>query len=260
MHIRSVIYGTVAVAALGVGWSSAFAAPVYIGLQEFGVNGGAITQEFTGSGTASVTNLGYGTFFLSSVTAQGTPPLNEPDLDSTAVALTSTTLGAGVINVYISELNQFPVNFNSFESIFGTSVLGQIGGSITSVTEKTYVTPCTTPGQPCGNGNIFALGNLLSQTTFTATGSVTDFAGIPADINALTVPYSTTLLYTFTAVGGSYGDATSSIDLQSSTLTGGNQGEAPLPATLPLFASGLGVMGFLAKRRKRKDAAAMAAV
>ena len=121
MHIRSVIYGTVAVAALGVGWSSAFAAPVYIGVQESGVNGGAITQESTGSGTASVTNLGYGTFFLSSVTAQGTPPLNEPDLDSTAVALTSTTLGAGVINVYISELNQFPVNFNSFQSIFGTS-------------------------------------------------------------------------------------------------------------------------------------------
>jgi hypothetical protein len=33
----------------------------------------------------------------------------------------------------------------------------------------------------------------------------------------------------------------------------------PLPAALPLFASGLGVMGFLAKRRKRKSAAAIAA-
>jgi hypothetical protein len=33
----------------------------------------------------------------------------------------------------------------------------------------------------------------------------------------------------------------------------------PLPAALPLFASGLGLMGFLAKRRKRKDVAAVAA-
>jgi hypothetical protein len=29
----------------------------------------------------------------------------------------------------------------------------------------------------------------------------------------------------------------------------------PLPAALPLFATGLGVMGFLAKRRKRKTVA-----
>ena len=33
----------------------------------------------------------------------------------------------------------------------------------------------------------------------------------------------------------------------------------PLPAALPLFATGLGVMGFLARRRKRKAAAALAA-
>jgi len=33
----------------------------------------------------------------------------------------------------------------------------------------------------------------------------------------------------------------------------------PLPAALPLFASGLGVMGFLARRRKRKSAAEIAA-
>lgn len=38
----------------------------------------------------------------------------------------------------------------------------------------------------------------------------------------------------------------------------GSQGQTPLPAALPLFASGLGVMGFLAKRRKRKDTLAAA--
>jgi hypothetical protein len=39
----------------------------------------------------------------------------------------------------------------------------------------------------------------------------------------------------------------------------GHQGTTPLPAAFPLFASGLGLMGFLAKRRKRKDVAAVAA-
>jgi hypothetical protein len=37
------------------------------------------------------------------------------------------------------------------------------------------------------------------------------------------------------------------------------QAATPLPAALPLFATGLGVMGFLARRRKRKGSAAVAA-
>ena len=44
-----------------------------------------------------------------------------------------------------------------------------------------------------------------------------------------------------------------------STPFGGGQNEAPLPAALPLFTSGLGVLGLLGWRRKRKNAAALAA-
>jgi hypothetical protein len=47
-------------------------------------------------------------------------------------------------------------------------------------------------------------------------------------------------------------DQSFTIDIAAPTTT-------PLPAALPLFASGLGVMGFLAKRRKRKSGAAIAA-
>ncbi len=36
----------------------------------------------------------------------------------------------------------------------------------------------------------------------------------------------------------------------------GDGGTTPLPAALPLFASGLGVFGFIAARRKRKPVAA----
>ena len=53
------------------------------------------------------------------------------------------------------------------------------------------------------------------------------------------------------------------VDLGYSIITSPGIGNSlasatPLPAALPLFATGLGVMGWLAKRRKRKNAAALA--
>ncbi|HEY5504498.1 MAG TPA: VPLPA-CTERM sorting domain-containing protein [Sedimentisphaerales bacterium] len=42
------------------------------------------------------------------------------------------------------------------------------------------------------------------------------------------------------------------------TTGGGTLGTTPLPAALPLFATGLGVMGLVARRRKRKSAATAA--
>jgi hypothetical protein len=53
------------------------------------------------------------------------------------------------------------------------------------------------------------------------------------------------------------------IILASTTLTsssgGGTQSATPLPAALPLFATGLGALGLLARLKKRKGAAALAA-
>ena len=42
------------------------------------------------------------------------------------------------------------------------------------------------------------------------------------------------------------------------SFTGGSLTETPLPAALPLFATGLGAMGLLGWRRKRKNAATIA--
>jgi hypothetical protein len=44
----------------------------------------------------------------------------------------------------------------------------------------------------------------------------------------------------------------------SSTGGGPSNPETPIPAALPLFAGGLGVLGLLARRRKHKNAAALA--
>jgi len=54
-------------------------------------------------------------------------------------------------------------------------------------------------------------------------------------------------------------DVTSSLDSNSPLFWGLAPAVTPLPATLPLFATGLGVMGLFGWRRKRKKAAALAA-
>ena len=56
--------------------SPAFAAPVYIELQESGYGSLVVGP---GNGSASITSMNYGSFYIDSITAQGTPGLPEPD-------------------------------------------------------------------------------------------------------------------------------------------------------------------------------------
>jgi hypothetical protein len=92
------------------------ASSIYIGLQEAGVNSGAITQEATGPGTASISNVLYGDTadgsFQLSVTATGTPPLPDPFLNSTSLDVTGSH--PGMIAIYVTELNQVPAAFSDF--------------------------------------------------------------------------------------------------------------------------------------------------
>ena len=196
------------------------------------------------------------TVYIDSISAQGTPGLPEPDLNSSAIDLTSQHYAGGTLTVMISELNQFPLTgFNSFESVFSsTSPQGAFAGfgTFTSLTEQTYVTTCANPvSGGCPANDAFAMGNLLSTTTFTSAGtSVTKLAGIPIDLSA---PYVTTLVYTIVMPGDAYKDADASIDLSTSLLSPpGGSAAAPLPAALPLFATGLGGLGLLGWHRKRR--------
>jgi hypothetical protein len=217
----------------------AWSAPVYIGLQETGVNGGAITQEATGGGTASITNLVYGNStdgnFELSVSATGTPPSPEPFLNSDAMVATASF--PGIIAVYVTETNQFPVGFSDFYSIFGVK---SIGAGIT-VTESTYIHECSPPVSACNTtigagGDVFATTTLLSSQTFTSTGSVIDFTanGLPLPTNS---DYAVTEVYTL--------DFTQTITSVNATI----DVKVPEPMSISLLGGALLGIGMVRRRR-----------
>ena len=228
----------VALAAVAVA-AGARAAPVYIGLQENGVNSGNIVQEATGNGSASLTNFTYGDsthgFFLLNVTAQGTPPLPEPDLNSTS--LDATASHPGTISIYVTELNQFPSPSagNVFKSLFQSGLTFDAGAT---VTESTYWDSCGVAG-PCASSFIFDTNHLLSTTTFTSGGgTVTAYSSTPVPWLGAT-PIEVTEVFTFTLTNLN-SSAGGTIDLSV----------APEPTSVALLASGLLGLGALRRRKK----------
>jgi hypothetical protein len=227
---------TVGLGMLGasLAWSHpSSAAPVYIGLEDSAVNGGAITTE-PGSGaqgTLSITDVSYGDFTISA-SVTGTPPLAEPSLQSSELSAISS--GAQTLNLYITGENE-NVLPAAFLSSFTTNALA----AGWSVTETTYVTNC--PAGGCTSA--FLTTNQLNTYDFSGGGFQALTAAAPG---SLATPYEITELYTIVASGAdNVTGASSTIDVSAAL---------PLPAALPLFASGLGALGMLGWRRKRKAA------
>jgi hypothetical protein len=242
MSFRQTLAGIGLSALLGtMAASSAHAAPVYIGVQ---IGSGAIVNETNiaipsgngGAGTASFNGV-VGSFTINA-SVNGTPPLPEPNLVSDSISISSNA--GGVVSIYMSELNQFPLNLGGFLSGFTNNLL--FGGGIVSVTESTYVSSCTVPGNPCGASSIFATANLLATTTFTDNGAVSEFSKMPT----LTAPYSTTEIYTIDFGAGIDPGVTDTISLQS----------VPEPMTLGLLGSGLFGLGMIKRRRSTRVIAA----
>ena len=217
--------GASAAFALVLVGSPASADTVTIGLQETGTNGGAITTEATGSGSAMISNIAYGTFSSVSVDGTGNPPLvgNAVLLSNT---INTSTTGTGTLNIFVTtQGNTSPTGAINFLSSFTENLIT----SGWTLTEKTFV--------DAGNG-LFALTTPLSSNTFTAGGFV--LANFLANVGA--GPWSLTEEYIVTAVGA--GNSNSTINASISPV--------PIPGALPLFASGLLGLHFLARRRKRK--------
>jgi len=112
------------------------------------------------------------------------------------------------------------------------------GGSFTETFAKG-----TLFGTSNGNGTASGLGTATFTLDFVFTGGTGQFAG---DTGEATVT-------------GTITRTSATTESITGTYTGTLTAATPLPAALPLFATGLGALGLLGWRRKRKNAAAIAA-
>jgi hypothetical protein len=189
---------------------------ISIGISE---DGGLISQEASGDGNASVSNLSFGTFTANNISGTGSPILTEPSLATSSLNV-STGTGSHVLNVFITEqgLSSFPTNLalSSFTS-------NLFSGAVTSVLEQTFIS----------SSDALFTGTLLASQTFTGLSIGSALSAVPS----LTAPFSETVEYTITTTGA--GTVNDTINIAA----------VPEASTWAMMVLGFLGVGFLAYRR-----------
>lgn len=209
---------------------------ISIGLQEAGVNGGAITTVASGATAPNTTCFlsgdciwagSYGTFAVSNISGLGNPPLTGPAvLDSSSMNLSSTA--AGMLLVYVSETGIAAPASGGLPNFISTFTENMLSGPIT-VTQSTYLDAADgTYGLTTPLGSVtfppLPLGQPVPKTAMAPVG--------PG-------PYSVTAVYQIVATGA--GQDNSTIDVA-----------IPEPPALGLFGTALlGLALFGPSRRRR---------
>jgi hypothetical protein len=153
-----------------------------------------------------------------------------------------TTAGAGgsnptLTNTQIGEIGSLIVHGNALIAQATASTVQAISAAIQlAIWNIEYNNPKKVNGQSVNTQNIFTYTGIPQGTINLANTYV---ANVEAGGSWDSLYYNVTLLK-------AYGD-------QSMVYVN----QTPLPAALPLFATGLGIVGLLARRRKRKAALAM---
>lgn len=196
---------------------SAAQASVLIGLQQAGVNGGAITTQITDGDFASWAGS-YGTFNINAITG-AVPPATVNILDSTALNISGQT--PGELKVYVTSTNQSGGQFLSFLSSLTENILP----TGWKATLATYVDTTNTP---------YGLTTNLASHEFNAIGTNVSTLGL--DLPAL---YSITAVYDLVSTG--LGTSLATIHVSASNI--------PEPSSILLLLGALG-WGYLAYRNK----------
>lgn len=181
----------------------------------------------SGFGSAGFTG-GFGAFYIA-VSGTGSPPLTSPDLfatNSIDVQKEGTSVGH-TLEIYVtSQGNTTTSPTLGFTSGFTSNFLT----SGWSITEETFYDASNT---------LWGTTTLLGSATF--SGPATSAASTAIAMGS--GPYSVTTLYTLTTTAGS-GASNATISMA-----------IPEPETYAMLLAGLGLMGFIARRRQRNAAA-----
>lgn len=214
------------IGAAGLAWAPhARADLISIGVQQAGVNGGAVTTEATGSGTASTGTFAYGSFTFNTVTAYDTPDLGGlPDLVNSNSIDTSSPSG-GTITIFVTTTGlPAPVGVDTVSASFTTNSL-PAGWTLTE--ETLYSSTGALYGGSKLNSANFT-GPLTNETS--DASSTVDFAS----------GYSFTEEYIITASGS--GNTNDTIDTT-----------VPEPGSLLVLGTGLFAFGLIGWTRRRRS-------
>jgi hypothetical protein len=151
----------------------------------------------------------------------------------------------------------FQITFDPTQQYLTQSITGIISGLTYSVTDP-YFSGSPLPLNPIAYFAFDGAGALTLSSDPTLSKSFFDTIDITIGINGWAYGTASSVWYAQDQYGHTL-TANGTATITEQPLGAQLPGETPLPAALPLFATGLGAMGLLGWRRKRKGAAALAA-
>lgn len=142
-------------------------ADIFIGLQEVGVNGGAVTEVDTGSTSASFSGT-YGNF--SPVIVSGENLASPGLLESNALITTSSPPVGATLNVFVTRTGltgpiPLPQIISGFTSNFQSPPPAGTAALVTAVDPTNGLFHVNSPGQIVGAATFVGMGNVVQSTT-----------------------------------------------------------------------------------------------
>jgi len=224
--------------ALGIIYQTSLvrAATISLGYDEASAGVSFTVLTTSNSGSASSGPAGAGTFTGLTVTATGTPNIPSPNLTTTDVSVSGGETSPEALDVWITQSGlTAPLGVLSLLSSLNVT-------TFTAPSESVQVTTYIDPTN--GEYGALNLGSLVTLATLTCTSAGCTQSSTNNTPN-LSGSYAETIEYTIN-MGGTQ------TNQQGSVGASADISATPLPAALPLFAGGLGLVGLLAGRRKRR--------
>jgi hypothetical protein len=229
--ISKAVVGALALAGGGLIALPVQAETIYIGLQETGTNGGAITQVKSGVATTGPSFIGsYGTFHITDATGLDVGTPTSPNFGSNILVATGAQTASHTITIYVTETGitgGLPTTFN-------VGLTANFLSAGWTATETVYEN---------NNNSKFGTTTSLFSSPFTATNTAESTNG--TDKVTTDTPYSITEVYTITTAVSS---TAAKAQLTESTFTT----VIPEPSTWAMMVLGFIGLGYAAFRRNSK--------